>query len=77
VDYSAGITLNGLVDFVRNHEAQFWLAEPDAGLTATLTNYGVIDKIGTDHVFPTLTAAIDAYLSAHPHVPTPPTPPTS
>ena len=73
VDYSAGITLNGLVDFVRNHEAQFWLAEPDASLTATLTNYGVIDKVGTDHVFPTLTAAIDAYLSAHPHVPTPPT----
>ena len=73
VDYSAGLTLNGLVEFVHNHDAEFWLAQPDTGLMATLTNYGVIDTVGEDHVFPTLTAAIDAYASAHPRVVTPPT----
>jgi len=73
VDYSAGLTLNGLVEFVHNHDAEFWLAQPDTVLMATLTNYGVIDTVGEDHVFPTLTAAIDAYASAHPRVVTPPT----
>ena len=73
VDYSAGLTLNGLVEFVHNHDAEFWLAQPDTGLMATLTNYGVIGTVGEDHVFPTLTAAIDAYASAHPRVVTPPT----
>ena len=73
VDYSAGLTLNGLVEFVHNHDAEFWLAQPDTVLMATLTNYGVIGTVGEDHVFPTLTAAIDAYASAHPRVVTPPT----
>ena len=52
------------------------LARVKQDLTADLEPSGLLDRIGRDHVFPTLPTAIDAYRLAHPEAggPLPPTP---
>jgi SulP family sulfate permease len=42
------------------------LARVKQDLTADLEPSGLLDRIGRDHVFPTLPTAIDAYRLAHP-----------
>jgi high affinity sulfate transporter 1 len=69
VDYSAGITISGLIDFVRTHDADFFLAAPDDGLKQTLTEYGVMAKLPDANVFATLSDAIDGFAAAHPETP--------
>ena len=61
VDYSAGIALNHLVDYVHAKGAHFAVARADAELLSTLEIMGTLDKFGRDHVFGNLTDAFDAY----------------
>jgi len=61
VDYSAGIALNNLVDYVHAHGAHFAVARADDRLLRTLELMGTLDKFGHDHVFGNLTDAFDAY----------------
>ena len=61
VDYSAGIALNHLVDYVHAKVAHFAVARADAELLSTLEIMGTLDKFGRDHVFGNLTDAFDAY----------------
>lgn len=61
VDYSAGIALSGLVDFVHQQGAEFGLARADDHLLQTLRTYGVLDKFAADHIFPNLIDAFTAY----------------
>ena len=64
VDYSAGIALSSLVDYVHHEGAQFGLARADDHLLQTLKTYGVLDKFAADHIFPTLNDAFVAYQSS-------------
>ncbi len=61
VDYSAGVTLNNLVDYTRAHNARFVLVRPDPELVATLRGYGTVDAIGEENIFLTLEEAVRAY----------------
>jgi MFS superfamily sulfate permease-like transporter len=61
VDYSAGLALNGLVDYVHAHGAHFGVARADARLLETLELLGTLDKFGRDHVFGNLSDAFDAF----------------
>jgi len=61
IDYSAGIALNHLVDYVHANDAHFAVARADAELLSTLEVMGTLDKFGRDHVFGNLTDAFDAY----------------
>jgi len=61
VDYSAGMALNHLVDYVHAHDAHFAVARADTRLLATLELMGTLEKFGHDHVFGNLTDAFDAY----------------
>jgi len=70
VDYSAGIALTALIDFVHHHGAQFGIVSADDQLLKTLKTYGVLDKFSADHVFPDLSDAFD-YYEAHTATPSP------
>jgi MFS superfamily sulfate permease-like transporter len=61
VDYSAGIALNNLVDFVHAHGAHFAVARADDRLLSTLELMGTLAKFGHDHVFGNLADAFTAY----------------
>jgi MFS superfamily sulfate permease-like transporter len=61
VDYSAGIALNNLVDYVHAHDAHFGVARADTRLLASLEIMGTLDKFGRDHIFGNLSDAFDAY----------------
>jgi high affinity sulfate transporter 1 len=61
VDYSAGMALNHLVDYVHANGAHFAVARADSRLLETLELMGTLDKFGRDHVFGNLTDAFDAY----------------
>jgi len=70
VDYSAGIALGGLIDYVHAHAAHFAIVRADAGLIRTLELYGLLDKFGRSRVFGNLEDAFDAYRAdPSPHTP--------
>jgi MFS superfamily sulfate permease-like transporter len=61
VDYSAGIALNHLIDYVHAHGAHFAVARADAQLLTTLELMGTLDKFGREHVFGNLGDVFEAY----------------
>jgi MFS superfamily sulfate permease-like transporter len=61
VDYSAGLALSELIEFVHEAEANFGIVGADDHLLATLRTYGVLDEFSADHVFPGLEAVFAAY----------------
>ena len=61
IDYSAGIALADLVEFVHQSGAHFGIVRADAELLSTLRTYGVLDRISDDRVFPGLGALFEAY----------------
>jgi MFS superfamily sulfate permease-like transporter len=61
VDYSAGLALAGLVDYVHAKNAHFGIAAADPELLSTLKRYGVLDKFDEDRVFDTIQEAFTAY----------------
>jgi high affinity sulfate transporter 1 len=65
-DYSAGVALNGLVDFVHEHGAVFSLAAADTDLIHSLEAYGVIQRLDPQHVYPTMSDAIEAFRATSP-----------
>jgi high affinity sulfate transporter 1 len=60
-DYSAGVALNGLVDYVHGHDAVFSLAGADDSLVETLKAYGLIQRLDPEHVYGTVQEAIAAF----------------
>ena len=66
VDYSAGLALAGLVDFIHAKDAHFGIAAADPQLLETLRSYGVLDQFDEDRVFATLQEAFTAYQSELP-----------
>jgi MFS superfamily sulfate permease-like transporter len=63
IDYSASLTIGGLIDALHNDGAVFALAEADPELLATLTRYGTLAEIDRTHIYPSVEAAIDAFQS--------------
>jgi MFS superfamily sulfate permease-like transporter len=58
IDYSAHKSLDGLLDYLEAKGITACLARADAGLMATLTSYGMDQRIAPDHIFGNL---VDAY----------------
>ncbi|WP_371494429.1 SulP family inorganic anion transporter [Kitasatospora sp. NBC_00374] len=61
VDYSAGIRLHNLLDFLAARRVTFVLARPDAALVDTLKVYELWQRIPPENVFGNLIDAIRAY----------------
>ena len=61
VDYSAGVALSGLADFLEAHHVTFVLTRADSGLLSTLKHYGLLDRIAPEHLYPNLVDAVLAF----------------
>jgi high affinity sulfate transporter 1 len=61
VDYSAGISLGRLLDYLTSRNVTFGLARLDESLSTTLGMYGLLDRIPADHRFSTLEEALAAF----------------
>jgi len=62
IDYSAGIALGGLVDFLETRRITFAIIRADPWLLDTMRAYDLLDRIGT-HRYDTLDDAIEAFRS--------------
>jgi high affinity sulfate transporter 1 len=61
IDYSAGISLAGLLDYLGSRQITFAIARADTSLVDTLRAYDLLDRIGSDHLHDTLGEAIEAF----------------
>ena len=61
VDYSAGISLGGLVNYLDSRGITFGLTRLDESLSTTLGMYGLLDRIPPDRRFSTLEEAVAAF----------------
>ncbi|PBC75681.1 high affinity sulfate transporter 1 [Streptomyces sp. TLI_235] len=61
VDYSAGLRLHSLLDFLAARRVTFVLARPDASLVDTLKVYDLWQRIPPEYVFGNLIDAVRAY----------------
>ena len=61
VDYSAGISLGGLLDYLEARGVVLALARADSGLLDTLQIYGLRPRIPDDRTFANLSDALDAF----------------
>ena len=61
VDYSAGIAIAGLMDYLTARHVTFALSGADTGLVDTLRAYDLLDRIGTDHLHDSLDGAVEAF----------------
>jgi high affinity sulfate transporter 1 len=61
VDYSAGISLSGLLDYLTSRTITFGLMRLDESLSTTLGLYGLLDRIPAAHRFSTLEEALAAF----------------
>jgi high affinity sulfate transporter 1 len=66
IDYSAGIALTGLLDYLRSRQITFAMAETDSSLVDTLRTYDLLDRIGPNQLYDTLAEAIQAFHSDTP-----------
>ena len=61
IDYSAGISLGGLLDFLKARDITFALAAADDSLVATLETYGLKQHIEQTHIYDSIAAAYSAF----------------
>jgi MFS superfamily sulfate permease-like transporter len=61
IDYSAGISIAGLMDYLTARHVTFALSGADTGLVDTLRAYDLLDRIGADHLHDSLSEALDAF----------------
>jgi high affinity sulfate transporter 1 len=61
VDYSASLTLAGLIHALHAEGGVFALAAADPGLLATLEKYGTLTDFDNTHIYPTVQAAVAAF----------------
>ena len=71
VDYSAGRSLSGLLDFLDSRGVSFILVHADPALLGTLRTYGLLDRIAPERRFDTLEDAMAAFRFPGPREPTP------
>lgn len=61
VDYSAGKSLLGLLDYLEQRKITVALARVDTGLHATLAQFGIDERIGADYFYGNLVDAFAAF----------------
>lgn len=61
IDYSAGVSLGGLLNYLEARHVTFALVGADASLVDTLRAYDLLDRIGTGHLHDSLSEALDAF----------------
>jgi MFS superfamily sulfate permease-like transporter len=61
VDYSAAISLSGLIKYVQAKRIHFAIVGADTGLQATLKNFGVLDLFDNARIYADLDDVIDAF----------------
>lgn len=61
VDYSAGITLAGLIGSVHTNDGVFALAAADPVLLATLEKYGTLADFDNTHIYSSVESAVAAF----------------
>jgi high affinity sulfate transporter 1 len=64
VDYSAGRSLTGLLNFFDSRNISFALVHADPALLATFERYGLLDRIPPPRRFDSLETAMDAFHAA-------------
>ncbi len=70
VDYSAGIALGGLLDFLKARNIHFAMARADEGLMKTLKDYDLDKRVASDQIYGNLIDAVNAF-RAQPTTPSP------
>jgi high affinity sulfate transporter 1 len=61
VDYSAGVALSGLLDFLEARQITAALARVDSSFLAAMTAYGIESRIPPERMYPSLTDAYAAF----------------
>jgi MFS superfamily sulfate permease-like transporter len=64
IDTTAADVLAELLDRLEARDVQLAFAELKGPVKDTLRSYGLLDRIGEDHLFPTIGTAVDGYVSA-------------
>ncbi len=62
VDYSAGLSLGNLLDYLQAHQIEFKLARADEGLIKTLDVYGLLGRIDPANIYGNLIDAVRSFL---------------
>jgi sulfate permease, SulP family len=65
-DFTATTMLEELSTLLQEQGVTFAVAEPNGRLQETLTKAGLDSKIGQDRIFPSVDAALKAYLAQYP-----------
>jgi MFS superfamily sulfate permease-like transporter len=63
VDYTGGQTLAEIADELAERKIVFAISGPGEALRAELDRFGVTEKVGADHIYNSLEAALDAFHS--------------
>jgi high affinity sulfate transporter 1 len=66
IDYSAGLSLGHLLDYLKARGITFGLADADDSLLDTLTKYGLTERIEQTHIYGNLTDAVTAFHTQQP-----------
>jgi MFS superfamily sulfate permease-like transporter len=61
IDYSAAISLKGLIDYVHAHKAHFGIMGADPGLLTTMDNLGLTADFTEDRIFHSFDDVVEAY----------------
>jgi len=61
IDYSAGVSLGGLLDFMKARNITFAFARADDSLLQTLGTYGLKDRVNPSHIYGNLVDAVAAF----------------
>ena len=69
IDYSAGISLSGLLDYLDARNITFALARADDSLLQTLEKYELRKRIPDSHIFGSLSDAVNAFEASTPAAP--------
>jgi MFS superfamily sulfate permease-like transporter len=64
IDYSAGLSLGGMLGFLDARQITFAIAGADAGLIDTLDSYDLLHRIGRDRIYGNLADAQTAFAEA-------------
>jgi MFS superfamily sulfate permease-like transporter len=63
IDYSAGLTLEGLLNFTDSRGITVAIARADVSLIETLTKYGLTDRMTKERIYAKLSQAYAAFLA--------------
>jgi high affinity sulfate transporter 1 len=64
IDYSASVSLSGLLDFLDARQITFAIANADSGLIHTLDSYDLVHRIGRDRIYSRLAEARAAFAAS-------------